>query len=152
MRLLLSIKREYSEKIFSGEKKYEFRKKKPTRLVDKVFVYEPSPSRSIVGWFRIKRIHSGSPREIWRRCKNSSGIRESSYLTYCNGSKIVHAFEINETFRFGNSIDPFKIISNFKPPQSFAYLDDTKEAQWATLLRLNLPSGVDSPSLFPNEH
>jgi len=123
MKLLLSIKPEYSEKIFSGEKKYEFRKQKPKRVIDKVFVYECSPSKTIVGWFSVKWIHAGSPEEIWERCKNSSGIEKNNYLTYCNGRKVIYAFEINETFKFDNPIDPFKIISDFKPPQSFTYLD-----------------------------
>ena len=123
MKLLLSIKPEYSEKIFSGEKRYEFRKQKPKRVIDKVFIYECSPSRNIAGWFSVKRIHSGSPEEIWERCKNWSGIEKNRYLNYCNGSKVIYAFEINETFKFDNPINPLKIISDFKPPQSFTYLD-----------------------------
>jgi predicted transcriptional regulator len=123
MKLLLSIKREYSEKIFSGEKKYEFRKQKPKGVINKVFVYECSPSKNIVGWFSVKSIHAGSPEEIWERCKNSGGIGKSNYLTYCNGTKVIYAFEIDETSRFDNPIDPFEIIADFKPPQSFAYLD-----------------------------
>lgn len=123
MKLLLSIKPKYSEKIFSGEKKYEFRKQKPKRVIDRVFIYECSPSKNIVGWFSVKRIHSGSPEEIWDKCKNLSGIEKKKYLTYCNGRKVIYAFEINETFKFDNPIDPFKIISDFKPPQSFTYLD-----------------------------
>ena len=123
MKLLLSTKPEYSEKIFSGEKRYEFRKQKPKRVIDRIFIYECSPSKTIVGWFSVKRIHSGSPEEIWERCRNFSGIEKDKYLTYCNGTKVIHAFEIDETFKFNDPIDPFKIISNFKPPQSFAYLD-----------------------------
>lgn len=122
-RLLLSTKPEYSEKIFSGEKKYEFRRQRPKRAIDRIYVYECSPSKTIVGWFSVRRIHSGSPGEIWEKCKNSGGIDENRYLTYCNGTKVIHAFEINKTFKFYDPIDPFKIISNFKPPHSFAYLD-----------------------------
>lgn len=124
MEVLLSIKPKYSEKIFSGEKKYEFRKQKPKRVIDRVFMYECHPSKNIVGWFRIKRIHSGRPEEIWTKCKTLSGLDEENYLNYCNGSKVIYAFEINETFQFDEPIDPFKIVSDFKPPQSFAYLDD----------------------------
>ncbi len=123
MKLLLSIKPEYSEKIFSGEKKYEFRKQKPKLAISKVFVYECSPSKSIVGWFSVRWIHSGSPEEIWEMCKNSSGIEKAKYLSYCNGKKIVYAFEIDEVFKLDKPIDPFRVISDFKPPQSFVYLD-----------------------------
>lgn len=123
MELLLSIKPKYSEKIFSGEKKYEFRKQKPRRVIDRVFIYECGPSKNIVGWFSVKGIHSGSPEEIWMKCKNLSGIEKKNYVSYCNGRKVIYAFEINETFQFDNPIDPFEMVSDFKPPQSFSYLD-----------------------------
>jgi len=55
-----------------------------------------------------------------------SGVEENTYLTYCNGTKVIYALEINEIFKFNNPIDPFKIISDFKPPQSFTYLDGSK--------------------------
>lgn len=123
MKVLLSIKPEYSKKIFSGEKKYEFRKQKPKFVIDTVFVYESNPTRIIVGGFSVKRIHSGSPERIWQKCKESSGIEKSSYLDYCNGTKVIHAFEIDEAFKFENPIDPFEVIPDFKPPQSFSYLN-----------------------------
>jgi len=125
MKVLLSVKPEYSKKIFSGEKKYEFRKQKPKFVIDTVFVYESSPTRNIVGGFSVKRIHSGSPERIWQKCKKSSGIERSNYLNYCNGTEVIYAFEIDEAFKFENPIDPFGMISDFKPPQSFSYLDGT---------------------------
>jgi len=123
MNVLLSIKPEFVEKIFSGEKRYEFRKRKPKEPVGKVFVYECHPSKSIVGWFSVSRIHSGSPDEIWERCKDSGGIEEERYLSYCRGKKIVHAFEIDETFRFDPPMNPFDAFRDFKPPQDFVYFD-----------------------------
>jgi predicted transcriptional regulator len=121
MNVLLSIRPEYSRKIFSGEKRYEFRKRRPQRSVGKVFVYECRPSRSIVGWFSVRRIHSGSPEEIWERCKESGGIRKESYFAYCSGRKIIHAFEIDEIFRFDCPLDPFDCIRDFRAPQDFVY-------------------------------
>jgi len=130
MKLLLSIKPEYSKKIFSGEKKYEFRKQKPKFMIDVVFIYESSPTRNIVGGFSIKKIHSGSPERIWQKCKDSSGIERSNYLEYCNGTRVIHAFEIGEIFKFDSPVDPFGMISDFKPPQSFSYLKHS-EIFWA---------------------
>ena len=125
MKLLLSIKPEYSEKILSGEKKFEFRKRKPKKIVDQVFIYESHPTQNIVGWFKVKEIHSGSPQEIWKQCKDSGGIEEKKYLNYCNGSRLIYAIEIDETRKLVNPIDPFEIFSDFKPPQSFSYLEDS---------------------------
>jgi predicted transcriptional regulator len=122
MQVLLSVKPEYSKRIFSGEKKYEFRKQKPKFSISTVIVYESSPTRSIVGCFSVKRIHSDSPDRIWQKCRESSGIEESRYLNYCNGTKLIHAIEIDEVFKFENPICPSEVIPDFKPPQNFSYL------------------------------
>lgn len=125
MSVLLSIKPEYTHKILSGEKKYEFRKQIPKREIKKVFIYESYPTKNIVGWFSIKRILSGSPEEIWERCKTQGGINRDKYFTYCNGKKIVHAFEIDEIVQFNSPINPLEIDPTFKAPQNFSYLDNS---------------------------
>jgi len=113
MKILLSIKPEYTEKIFSGEKKYEFRKQKPKQIIEMVIIYECHPSKNIVGWFNVKRIISGSPKEIWVKCKNSGGIEKEDYFNYCNGKKIIYALQIDRTFQFDTPINPFEIDSDF---------------------------------------
>ena len=125
MQVLLSVKPEYSRRIFSGEKKYEFRKHKPKLMDGIVIVYESSPTRSMVGAFSVKTIYSGTPDEIWKKCEGSSGIEKSSYLDYCSGTKLIHAIEIGDVFSFENPIDPLKTIPDFKPPRSFLYLDSS---------------------------
>lgn len=123
MKILLSIKPEYTKKIFSGEKKYEFRKQKPKQKIEKVIIYECHPSKKIVGWFSVKKIISGSPKEIWEKCKDSGGIEEEGYFNYCNGKKIIYSFQIDRTFQFDTPINPFEIDSDFNPPQNFLYLN-----------------------------
>jgi predicted transcriptional regulator len=125
MKVLLSIKPEYSRKIFAGEKKYEFRKRKPRGAVELIFVYESSPTRCVVGGFSVRRIHSGAPDRIWQKCRESSGIEKKTYEEYCNGNKVIHAIEIDKIFRFPNPINPFEINSDFKPPQDFSYFKHT---------------------------
>lgn len=125
MRVLLSIRPEYSKRIFSGEKKYEFRKRKPKSAVGTVIVYESSPTRSIVGGFEVKKIHSDSPDKIWQKCKEFSGIEKNNYLNYCNGAKLIHAIEIGAIFRFENPINPLAVNPHFRPPQNFSYLSDS---------------------------
>jgi predicted transcriptional regulator len=123
MNVLLSIKPEYARRIFSREKRYEFRKRKPREAVGKVFVYECHPSKRIVGWFSVRRIHSGSPDEIWQKCKDFGGIDEERYLAYCHGKKVIHAFEIGEIFRYDPPVNPFDSFCDFNPPQDFTYID-----------------------------
>ena len=47
--ILLSIKPEFSEKIFNETKKYEFRKRVARKKVEKIVVYATSPVKKIVG-------------------------------------------------------------------------------------------------------
>jgi predicted transcriptional regulator len=108
-------------KIFSGEKRYEFRKRKPKGDVRKVFVYESSPSKRIVGWFSVRTIHSGSPEEIWRMCSHYGGIKREFYFAYCKNRKVIHAFEIDEIFRFEYPLNPYESFHDFKAPQDFVY-------------------------------
>lgn len=55
--VLLSIKPEFTHKIFDGTKKYEFRKKVfKDENIRKVIVYASSPEKKVLGEFDIDRI------------------------------------------------------------------------------------------------
>ena len=56
MKVLLSIKPEFVQEIFTGKKKYEYRKAIFTRSVDKVVVYSTKPVGMIVGEFTVENI------------------------------------------------------------------------------------------------
>lgn len=56
MKVLLSIKPEFVQEIFTGKKKYEYRKVIFTRSVDKVVVYSTKPVGMIVGEFTVENI------------------------------------------------------------------------------------------------
>ena len=106
MKILLSIKPKYSEKIFSGEKRYEFRKQTPKEKIEKVYVYESNPTQHIVGWFTIKQILIGSPKDIWEKCKSYGGIDYGNFFAYCADKTTIHALEIDEYEQFETPIDP----------------------------------------------
>ena len=48
MAILMSIKPEYANKIFSGIKRYEFRKRIPKQPYERVYVYSSSPVKKII--------------------------------------------------------------------------------------------------------
>ena len=56
MNVILSIKPEFVEKIFSGEKQYEYRKVLFKQKVDTVYIYASRPISKIVGEFKIAEI------------------------------------------------------------------------------------------------
>src|SRR5687768_5485385 len=73
--VLLSIKPEFVEKIFSGIKKYEFRRAIfKSKAVSRVVVYASSPVQRVVGEFELSDIISARPDSLWRRTRKHSGI------------------------------------------------------------------------------
>ena len=70
MKVLLSIKPEFVERIFDGSKKYEYRKMLFKRNdINVVVIYASAPVKRVVGEFRIKDIFSESVDVLWERTK-----------------------------------------------------------------------------------
>jgi len=125
MKILLSIRPEYVSLIFSGEKRFEFRKCIfRDSSVDEVYIYATSPVKMIVGTFGIKNIHEEAPSQIWKDTHQFAGIEEEAFFTYFQGRKKAYAIEITDVRKFSSPIDPRERIDNFVPPQSFVYFDD----------------------------
>jgi type I restriction enzyme S subunit len=125
--IVLSIKSEYAERILTGIKRFEFRKRRPKQRVCRVYIYACSPIKSVVGYFQLIKVLSGSPEEIWQKCGEQGGIEKEKFFSYFGSSKIAYGFEIGCIERFNPPIDPFEIKNDFKAPQSFAYLYDFGE-------------------------
>lgn len=122
MRVLLSIKPEYAFKIFDGEKRFEFRKiifKNPN--IKTVVVYASSPIQRVIGEFDIDSIVSLSPKLLWQKTKEFSGITEEFFFEYFAKKEVGHAIKIKTTRKY---ITPLTLKENFNltPPQSYAYI------------------------------
>ncbi|TRX46335.1 ASCH domain-containing protein [Fulvivirga sp. M361] len=123
MKVLLSIKPEYANKIFSGEKKFEFRKRAFGKMeVRTVVVYSTMPVGRIIGEFSIKEIHQDSPESIWSKTKRFSGIDKGFFNEYYDGRDLAIAIEVDKPVLYDNPINPKKEYENFTAPQSFMYL------------------------------
>ena len=82
MNVILSIKPEFVEKIFSGEKQYEYRKVLFKQKVDTVYIYASRPISKIVGEFKIAEIICDTPANIWNQTKEYSGVTKSFFQQY----------------------------------------------------------------------
>lgn len=124
MKVLLSIKPEFVEKIFSGEKLFEYRKavfKRPD--VKSVVIYSTMPEGKIVGEFSIGDILAKHPKELWEKTKDVSGINREFYDEYFSDRETAYAIEIKDLKKYEKPIDPYKVERGFKAPQSFKYLE-----------------------------
>ncbi|HJJ41714.1 MAG TPA: ASCH domain-containing protein [Methanocorpusculum sp.] len=126
MKVLLSIKPEYADRIFSGEKKYEFRRTIFSRPdVDEVVIYETSPVKRIVGSFTVKKVHKYKPAVLWKKTREYAGIDEKHFFEYFRGCDTAYAIEIGDVKRYESPINPWENV-NFVPPQSFVYYDKVR--------------------------
>lgn len=122
MKVLLSIKPEYANKIFDGTKKFEFRRsifKNPN--VKKVVVYSSSPVQKIIGEFEIKQIIKLDIENLWRETSYHSGITKEYFLEYFVNKEQGFAIEI-KNFKKYRIPKCLKTEFNLSPPQSFMYL------------------------------
>lgn len=123
MKILLSIKPEFVEKIFSGEKKFEFRKAIfQNKAVDSVVVYSTMPEGRIIGEFSIEEVITDEPAKIWSMTKKNAGITKDFFDKYFDGRCSANAIKIGTVTKYNTPIDPFDIWENFVAPQSFKYL------------------------------
>jgi len=122
MKVLLSIKPEYAEKILSGYKKYEFRKKLfKNPMVKKVIIYASSPIQKVVGEFDIEYILSLEPETLWEKTERYSGVDKEFYDSYFNGKEIGHAIKVKKTKRYRKQLDLRDFDIEYAP-QSFVYI------------------------------
>lgn len=122
MKVLLSIKPKFAEKIFSGEKKYEFRRTIfKNKDIKKIVVYVSAPVQKVIGEFEIDQIISNEPAELWKQTKESSGISEEFFFQYFTARSIAYAIKVKSVKKYKK---PLCIRKDFKvtPPQSFIYI------------------------------
>ncbi len=71
MKVLLSIKPEFAEKILNGTKKFEFRKGIfKNNNITTVVIYATMPVGKVVGQFSIDGILKNDPEALWVKTKN----------------------------------------------------------------------------------
>ena len=121
--VLLSIKPKFAASIFSGEKRFEFRKAifKDSN-VKKVYVYASKPIGLVVGEFEIEEIITSDPDSIWEVTKTESGISKDYFDKYFNGREVAHALKVGSTNHYNEPMTLMEMFNINRPPQSFMYV------------------------------
>ncbi|AVA23956.1 ASCH domain-containing protein [Rhizobium sp. NXC24] len=125
MKVLLSIKPEFAEKIFEGTKRFEFRKSiYRSKDVKTVVVYVTRPIGQIIGEFDVEEILCETPDELWALTSDFSGISKHFFDEYFSGRTRSFALAVGDVRRYDSPLDPSDVIENFTPPQSYMYVSD----------------------------
>ena len=124
-RALFSIKPEYVERVFSKEKRFEFRTIACKKQISKIIIYETSPVSKIVGEVSVLKILKDSPEKLWEQTKEFAGTDFESYSKYFFNRKVAYAYFLENPIKYENP-KLLKDYNIFVAPQSFMYLEETK--------------------------
>jgi predicted transcriptional regulator len=124
MQIVISIKTEYLNKIRSGIKKWELRKKLPedkiiSGEIDKIWVWETSPISKVVGYIEIGELKKDKPDILWHEYGKEFGVEKNFYDNYYKNKNYAIAIEIKnwvDTDFFNNA----KIVA----PQGYIYINN----------------------------
>ena len=119
--MLISINPEHVENIFNGSKKYEYRKIRCKREIDKIIIYSTYPIMKVVGEAKVEKILEDSPNKIWKETKNYSGINLEFYQKYFKDREKAVAYKLTNIIKYNNP----KELSSYgikAAPQSFIYV------------------------------
>ena len=119
MNLIISIKPQFVEKILTGEKKYEFRRRIYTKEVEKIYIYQTLPNAGIVAYFKPGEIVRDTPQNLWDRFKDVSGTTEEHLLDYLHDKDKAYAIEITDLEVYDEAFIP----EDIQAPQSYKYID-----------------------------
>ncbi|MFA5881544.1 MAG: hypothetical protein WC834_05040 [Eubacteriales bacterium] len=123
MKVLLSIKPEFANKIFNGLKKFEFRRLIFKRTdVEKVIVYASAPISMVIGEFEIDKILHEELPNLWNLTKKYAGITEEYFYDYFSDKNQGFAIKIKNSVKYET---PYSLKSRYgiAPPQSFVYVE-----------------------------
>ena len=122
--MLFSIKPQFVDKILSGEKKFEYRKRGLVNFTqfEWAFIYSCSPRKKIEAAFPLTQVLIDTPEEIWRRTRDFSGLSKIEFNRYYERCERAVAFAIENLRVFDIALNPRQIDDSFRPPQSFCLL------------------------------
>ncbi len=90
-----------------------------------MLVYSSSPVKKIIGLFTIADIVEDSQQDLWARFREVGGIQEEEFFNYYKNREKGYSICIHSTNLFDEPVDPYQLISDFVPPQSFRYYEGT---------------------------
>lgn len=122
MKVVLSIKPEFANKIFDGSKKFEFRKSIfKNKEVKSIIVYASSPVQKVIGEFEIGKIYHKDIETLWKITKDASGISKEYFDQYFLDREKGFAIQVKKKKKYKKEKCLRKDF-NLHPPQSFAYI------------------------------
>ena len=120
--IILSIHPNHIDKILSGVKRYEYRKRIP-QDINYIIVYATAPTKKIVAIIKIDMVMKDTPQNIWDVTQSESGVSYEFFINYFNGVSTAYAIKIRNIYRLPTPIDITAIDGVKSAPQAYQYVD-----------------------------
>jgi predicted transcriptional regulator len=121
--LLLSIRSRFADAIYSGAKRFEFRRLTPRRSIPGLaLIYETLPVGMVTGIAHVASASSLTP-EGAARVAGSDDPFANAYEGYLQGAMSPCALALVRPRRFTAPIGLTQLTNLRRPPQSFAYVE-----------------------------
>ena len=123
MKILLSIKPEYAEKILNGTKRFEYRRALyRNQDVRTVVIYATLPVGKVVGEFEVGGLLSDDPESLWASTKKHAGITKQFFMSYFENRETAFAIQVLNPTRYDEPLPLDQLVGTSPAPQSFMYL------------------------------
>lgn len=120
--IILSIHPNHIDKILSGEKRYEYRKRIP-QDINHLIVYATAPTKKVVAIIEVDMVMKDTPQNIWNLTQNESGVSYEFFMNYFNDLSIGYAIKFRKIYKLPNPIEITFIDGVKGAPQSYQYVD-----------------------------
>jgi len=121
MKVLLSIKPIYANKILNWEKIFELRKSIPKNKFDTVIIYSSLPEKRIIWEFKVEEIICEKLDQLWNDVKEWSCINKKFFDEYYKWKEKWYAIKVGNVIKYDKTLS---ITAYAKiPPQSFMYVN-----------------------------
>ena len=117
----MSIKPQYVQRIMTGKKKYEFRKKACKKNVDKIYIYSTVPVKKVVGEAEVELVLIETPEIIWEKTKDDAGIDKDFFDRYYKDREEAVAYKLINVKKYKNPRS-LKELGIKSAPQSYQYM------------------------------
>lgn len=120
-KVLLPINPNHVDDIFTGIKKFEYRKTRCRKEIHGIIIYATSPVSRIVGEVEVTQIIEGTPEDVWNRTSYAAGISNDFFGEYYRGRKKAVAYALGQHMKYQKTLE-LKDIGVKHAPQSYIYL------------------------------
>lgn len=120
-KILVSINPKHVVNILNETKKYEYRKNVAKQNISSIIIYETTPTKKIVAEVEIIDILTLSPKEMWKKTKEWSGISKKFFDVYFHNRKIAYAYKLGK-IKIYNKPKTLNEYGIKNAPQSFIYI------------------------------